>query len=711
MLNLEKRITLNQEMVNDPNLVDRLSERDRETIAGRIWTGYERDKRSRSKWESRMDAAMDLAMQIAKSKNFPWPGCSNVVFPLVTIAALQFSARAYGAIIQGSNVVRYKIVGKADEQMRERALRIGKHMSWQVLEEDEDWEEQHDRLLINLAVVGSAFVKTYFDRNKGHLVGELVSARDLIVDYNAKSVESAARKTHIISMYRNEVYERALSGLFVDVRKEEWFHQAPQPRSVFPESDVRSGTSPAQADEYTPFRMLEQHTWFDLDGDGYAEPYVGTIEFNSRRLVRLVTRFHSMDDVEYTRNREVIKIHPEEYFDKYSFIPSPDGGFYDMGFGLFLGPINEAVSSGINQLLDLGTIQNSNGGFLGRGAKIRGGVYTLAPYEWKRVDSPGDDLRKNIVPFPERAPNNVMFQLLGLLIEYANRVAGTVDATVGENPGQNTPASTYQGMQEQGMRVYTMIFKRVWRCMKAEFKRRYELNALFLDIEKEFGDGRDFIRLEDYRGSPAQVVPVVNPNLSSTTMRIQQVMLVKQDSMMTPGYNLPEITHDFLEAIEVEDIDRIYPGPGKVPQGHEMTNPKAVQAQMKLQEAQMKYREQRLKWAHELLEQQRVNNAKIRLDEANALKAISEAKSTNAAMELERYNAMVEAADRYNDQVNERIKALLQEPEGGTPASDAGARMEQLAGQPGSTEYPGVPGQVLGGPVPAMGNGSIPEGQ
>jgi hypothetical protein len=37
----------------------------------------------------------DINMQIQKDKNFPWPGCSNVIFPLITIASLQFSARSY----------------------------------------------------------------------------------------------------------------------------------------------------------------------------------------------------------------------------------------------------------------------------------------------------------------------------------------------------------------------------------------------------------------------------------------------------------------------------------------------------------------------------------------------------------------------------------------------------------------------------------------
>ena len=59
-----------------------------------------------------MNAAMDFALQVQKVKSFPWPNCSNVVFPLITIAALQFSARSYSNIIQGTDVVRYRTLGK-----------------------------------------------------------------------------------------------------------------------------------------------------------------------------------------------------------------------------------------------------------------------------------------------------------------------------------------------------------------------------------------------------------------------------------------------------------------------------------------------------------------------------------------------------------------------------------------------------------------------
>jgi chaperonin GroES len=646
---------------------------------------------------------MDLAMQAAKEKNFPWPGCSNVVFPLVTIAALQFSARSYSSIIQGTNVVRYRVIGKVDMAAHERAFRIGKHMSWQVLEEDLSWEEQHDRLLINLAIVGSAFVKTYWDAGKGYVTADLVMAKDLVIDYYAKSVESAARKSHLIPMYRNEVYERIMGDTFTDVREETWWTQAPAGAPKYPSTDRRLGLNPPPPDDYTPFHFIEQHTWFDLDGDGYQEPYIATCEFNSHRPVRLVARIENDSDIEKI-NGEVVKIKAQEYFTKYSFIPSPDGGIYDLGFGIFLGPINEAVSSGINQLIDLGTVQNSNGGFLGRGAKIRGGVYTIAPYEWKRVDSTGDDLRKNIVPFPEKNPNEVMFKLIGLLIEYANRIAGTVDATVGENPGQNTPASTYQGMTEQGMQVYSMIFKRVWRCMKEEFKRRYELNRVYTRSHEDFGSGKDFIRREDYLGNPDQVAPVANPRITSTVMRVQQAIAVKQDSMATAGYDIAEVTKEFLESLEVEGIERMYPGPGNVKPGHEMKNPKVAQQEIKVQELQMKLKEERLRWAHELLEQQRLNNAKIRLAEAQALKAASDANATDAATKLEAYNQLIETHDKFNDMVNERIKALLGEAsgEGGEASDQAGVRrVENKPGDAGGTQ---VSVKVSNGSDGAMGS-------
>jgi chaperonin GroES len=706
MKELETTLKIDQELIDAPNLVDRFTESDLVTIGSEVFDGYTRDKGSRAKWEDRNNAGMDLALQIQEEKNWPWTGCSNVVFPLVTIAALQFSARSYSNIIQGTNVVRYRTIGKADAQAIERAGRIGKHMSWQVLEEDSAWEEQMDRLLINLSIVGCNFKKTYWDSEKGYIVSELVMARDLIIDYYAKSVEDAARKTHRVPLSRNEVYTNCARDIFVDVRNEDWFKRPPAPRSTDPNSNRRRGQMPPQPDQKTPYYFLEQHTKFDFDKDGYEEPYIVTIEEKSHKVVRITSRIEQMKDV-LMKDGEIISITPQEYFTKYSFIPSPDGGIYDLGFGVFLGPINDTVNSAINQLIDSGTMMTSIGGFLGRGVKIRGGVYTMAPWEWKRTDSTGQDLKNNIVPFPDRQPSTVLFQLIGLLIDYSNRIAGTNDTTMGENPGQNTPAYNYVGMTEQGLQLYSMLFKRIWRCMKGEFKMRYRLNGIYLPAEMQFGSGHDMIRQEDYRGSPDQIAPVADPKISSVLLRVQQVVAIKQSAATTPGYDMPLLEHKFLEAIEVDGIDQIFPGPGKVPKGHEMTNPIVQREMMKLQAVQMKEQGQKIKWANELLEERRVNDAKIRLYEAQALKAASDANVAGAAQVIEGYNALIEHHKAYSEMVDKRIKALLDGGNDGEGQDSDEGGVRRLEGPSSDEDDSSVSVSVPGGSKVSVGSGGV----
>lgn len=703
-MQLSSKILLNQETIRSANLCDRFSSDDLKRIGDYVWDGYFKDKTSRMTWERRMDAAMNLAMQVQVDKSFPWPGCSNVIFPLITIGALQFSAQAYPNLINGTRIVKYRVVGKDLGPVRERARRISAHMSWQVTEQDEEWEDQHDKLFINIAIVGSAFIKSYYDSSKGYPVDEFVMARDLVIDYGAKSVEKAARKTHVIQLYRNDIYEKVRRGTFRDVLDEAWFRGNPGPKSQIPSIDKRRGVVQSFSDHATQFTCLEQHCSMDLDDDGYEEPYIVTIEETSRSVLRLVARFENDTDVERNSRGQVIKITPTEYFTKYTFIPSPDGGIYDLGFGIFLGPINEAVNSGINQLLDNGTMQNSIGGFLGRGAKIRGGVYTMAPWEWKRVDSTGDDLRKNLVPYPERQPSTVMFQLVGLLIEYANRIMGTVDTQVGENPGQNTPAQTFQGMQEAGMRVYKVIFKRQWRCMKQEFKKRYLLNKLYTRSHEDFGPASDFIRREDYQGSPDQIAPVANPNITSTTLKLSQAMAVKQDSMTTPGYDIPEVTREFLDALDVGDsIDRLYPGPDKVPP---LPNPKLAveQAKMQVKMQELELRKQELVLS--LVEEKRLNNAKILHLEAQAAKFLKEAGNADSAHKLEVFKVAIDALKDHGEMMNERIAALTTGGggESGETSTDQRSGVPGMAQPPGNTGVPGgVPAPMASGTQGPMG--------
>ena len=680
MLTLESPLTLDAKAVAAANLTDRFSAADLTAIGEAVWLGYSQDLASRAQWEQRTSAAMDLAMQVVKDKSFPWPGASNVKFPLVTIATMQFHAKAYPALISGSSVVKARVIGPDPEgQETERASRISSHMSYQVLEQDAAWEPGMDSLLINYSVVGTAFKKVRHDGGKGHNVSEAVQARDLVVDYWTQDFDNCPRKTHRVPLFRNEIWEKVKRGVFRDVLKEGWYQGPPTPQASATQSAInnRAGLQPPPGDSTTPFLTLEQHVSLDLDGDGYAEPYTITIEATSHCVCQIACRFERFEeDIERNAQGEIVRIFPREYFERYLFLPSPDGGVYGMGFGVLLGPLNESVNTLVNQLVDAGTMSTSAGGFLGRGAKIRGGVYTFAPLEWKRVDTTGEDLQKSIFPLPVREPSAVLFQLLGLLIQYADRIPGTNEATLGENVGQNTPAETARNMLVQGQKVYAAIFKRCWRAMKGEFKKLYQLNALYLaDEPQAFGTGSVKISRQDYLGDPSTVIPAADPNITSDEMQLAQAQALVERAYQIPGYNYVEAERRWLRAMKIDGMDAVYPGPGKVPQEAPplgTPDPRIVvqQSREKIRAADLHVK--KLTFSAKLLEDHRVNSAKIGKLKADAMKALEEAEAIRPGQQLTALQTYLSAMESQNDALLRQAELLAQEAQadGKEPAEE-----------------------------------------
>lgn len=662
MLNLHSHIKLDLKTIQSPNLCEHFTKDDLTSIGNWVWECFDRDQQSRDKWYKRTEAAMDLALQVQKTKTFPWQNCSNINFPLVTIAALQFHSRAYPAIVNGRKVVDCRIIGDDPQGIQKaRADRISNHMSWQLLEQDESWEEEQDRALINVPIVGVNFKKSYYDSSCGHNRSVLVLARDLVLDYWAKSVEDCPTKTHIIPMYRNDIYERVQRGVFEDVLTEAWYMQAAQIYDG-PNKDrqnKRDGTNTPTSNENTPFTLLEQHCVLDLDGDGYAEPYIVTIEQSSRQVLRIVTRFDRLEDIERNNAGEVIRINPMEYFTKIPFIPNPDGSIMDIGFGILLGPLNESVNATINQMFDAGTMANTAGGFLGRGAKIRGGIYTFDPFSWNRVDSTGDDLRKNIFPLPVREPSMVMFQLLTFLVEYTNRISGSTDMLVGENPGQNTPAETSRAMVEQGTKIYSAIFKRIWRAMKNEFKKLYVLNSIYLPVNgTTFGAGGTKIAREDYAGGDAAVIPVADPTITSDGARFAQANTVREAARTASGYNPDAVERMFLQSLQVDNLDVIFPGTDKMPPPAPDVKIQVMQMKLEVDSAKLEF--EKMKFVNVMQQTQQLNMAKIQELQAKAFKLMEEGKAEPEKNRINAMNASIQAITAENNQINAQIKMMME---------------------------------------------------
>jgi chaperonin GroES len=258
---------------------------------------------------------------------------------------------------------------------------------------------------------------------------------------------------------------------------------------------------------------------------------------------------------------KILKINAVEHYTKYTFIPSPDGGFYDLGFGALLGPLNDSVNTLLNQLIDSGSMQSGSVGFIGKGARIQGGKVRFSPNEWKKVNVAGATLRDNIVPLPVNQPSQVLFNLLSLLISYSERVGSITDAMTGQNPGQNTPAYNMSAMLEQGLQVFNGVFKRVYRSMRSEFRKLYNLNAIYLDekVYLEYQDSSGEVGKTDYTADPKDLIPAADPNAFSNKEKIQKAQMIAERAAMVPGYDPISVERRILEAMDIPDAAEVFP--------------------------------------------------------------------------------------------------------------------------------------------------------
>lgn len=663
-MQLDVKLNINT-LLSSPNIAEMLDQRALTTIGERVASEYETDKLSRSVWEERVEEAMKLALQVAEAKSFPWSGASNVKFPLITIAALQFHSRAYPALVPNGELVKidHDIASEIDpeEQAKNQARnkRVQKHMSYQLLKQDDCWESEMDKVLITVPIVGCAFKKTYWDFNEDHPKSENILAKDFVVSYWTKNLKDCNRQTHVLYLSTNDVISRQRRGLWLDVNLGKPIIEPADNLQIA--QDKQQGTQENVADTGTPFEFLEQHRWEDLDGDGFKEPYIITVHKPTKKVVRIVANYFE-SSIKRNIKDEIISIKPESYFTKYSFIPSPDGGYYDIGFGILLGPLNESINTIINQLIDTGTMSNTAGGFLSRGIKVRGGNYNFAPLEWKHVDSTGEDLAKGIYPLPVREPSQVLYTLLTTLVNYGERIVGSTDIMVGENVGQNTPATTSQTMVDQGMKVFSGIFKRIYRALNEEIRKIYRLNQLYLSEEYRFSG--NVVLATDYQDSAVDLRPAADVQIVSDTQRVMQAEALKATALSVPGFNIYNVMKRYLEALKVPNIEEILPdplGPNALPS---VPDVKVQVEQIKAEERKLSLDTKFKLGILKLQNEAEINKAKILKLEAEAAKAYEEAGGVQAGHDIAMLQTQLGAAKAHQDGILKSIDMLMKATEG-----------------------------------------------
>ena len=644
------------DLISSDNIAYELSDEQLKKIGTSVYDGYESDLKSRSVWEKDLEKWTKLALQIVDEKTFPWKGASNVKYPLLSTAAMQFNARAYPSLVPADNkVVKCRAIGADPQGLKaERARRVSVHMSYQVTEEMEDWEEDMDRLLLVLPITGTAFKKTYWDSSLQRNCSKLVFPTDLVVNYWAKSLEEAERKTEIIPISKRKLKERQLQGIYRDCTLPD-----PVIDSTDEQRQDRQGFVNPDQDETTPYMLLEQHGFLDLDEDGYAEPYVILIEKHSKEVLRITPRYQS-DDVIMDDKQKVIKITPFEHYTKFSFVPNPDGGFYDIGFGRLLGSINASADTLVNQLIDAGTLNNLQAGFIGKGLRIRMGENSFTPGEWKAVNATGDDIKKQIFPLPTKEPSPVLMNLLQFLLQSGKELASVAEIFVGKMPGQNTPATTTMATIEQGMKVFTAVYKRIFRALTKEYRKLYKLNYRYLNPQQYIEVIDEQVQQSDYAGPENDIVPAADPQATMAQEKLTKAQNLMQ--LMSLGTLDPmQVTAYLLEAFEIPNAQQFV-----IQQPQQAPDPKA---QLMQQQGQMQQEAHGMKMQEM---EQKMNLAQAQ-GQHKMLLAAAEAQIKNAA---EEDKARLTAAAKELDLEFKELEGMIQ---ASTAAQKHGQAMQQNA--------------------------------
>jgi chaperonin GroES len=578
---------------------------------------YEADKAARKDWEDTVTEALEAAAQITDGapKDYPFKGASNVKYPLLTTAALQFNARMYPAVVKGDEAVLCKVIGQdngrpqmiqgQDGQMApmpeaepgpggqlvpvldengemkpklvgagrkaKRARRVSEYLNTLLFYRMEDWESDTDALLMQLPIVGCAFRKQWWDVGKHLPAAAMVSALKIVVPPGAKSCETTPRLTEMIEdVFPHEISEHIRSGHYIEV-------------DLFPVNDKGERAK----DDEGPRLLLEQHRLMDLDEDGFEEPYIVTVDHMTQKVLRIEANF-GPEDVKLNDAGEVVSIQRGKFYTKYGLFPDPKGGFYDIGLGHLLKQLGSVINSSINQLLDAGHAQTAGGGFIGSGVRLQarggGSVIRMQPGEYRTVDVPGDQLRNAIVErtLPNVSP--VTFQVLDLILGAARDISGAKDVITGE-ASNNGQVGTTLALIEQGLQVFNATAKRTFRSLKDEYTllkenvRKYGGEVLAKDYLEVLDDPEaDFEA--DFNSADMDIRPVSDPSNVTKMQKMArgQFIMGTVPLLGSVGGDPREALRRVYEAADIEDIDKLLPAPK--PQPVDPAAQAAMQAEM-----------------------------------------------------------------------------------------------------------------------------------
>ena len=490
-------------------------------VSNELMEQYSANRASRQDWEDAYSKGLELLGFNYEERTEPFRGATGVTHPLLAEAAVQFQAQAFNELLPADGPVRTTVLGSQTTEKMDQAKRVQDFMNYYITNVMEEYTPEFDQMLFYLPLAGSTFKKVYFDDALGRPVCKFIPAEHLVVPYESNDLETCPNITHVVRMSLNDLRKQQVSGFYRDIKV---LPSQPDSTSVSDEIDYIDGTRATGVDY--DCTLLECHVDLDLEGyentdengemTGIKVPYVVTISEDNGKVLAIRRNYREDDPL-------TSKI---QYFVHYKFLPG--FGFYGMGLIHTIGGLSRTATAALRQLIDAGTLSNLPAGFKARGLRIRDDEDPLQPGEFRDVDAPGGQIRDSLMPLPFKGPDGTLFQLLGFVVQAAQRFATITDMKIGDG-NQSAAVGTTIAMIEQGARVYPYAVAGADQAVKA----------------------RDFDERVD-------VLPVSDPNIFSQSQRIALAQTELQLAMQAPQiHNMPQVYRRVYDAMGVKNVDQI----------------------------------------------------------------------------------------------------------------------------------------------------------
>jgi hypothetical protein len=535
----------------DQNLAEVLPEGVLAELAGDLTGDFEEDISSRKDWiQTYVDGLELLGMKIEERAE-PWEGACGVYHPLLSEALVKFQAETIMETFPAQGPVKTQIIGKETQEKKDAAIRVQDDLNYQLTDVMTEYRPEHERMIWGLGLSGNAFKKVYFDPALNRQVSMFIPAEDIVVPYGASSLEQAPRVTHVMRKTENEVKRLQYAGFYRDVELSE-------PSGALDEVEKKIAEKMGfRASSDDRYKLLEMHVDIDLEGyedkdedgeeTGIALPYVVTIEKGTSTILSIRRNWRPEDETKQKRN----------HFVHYGYVPG--FGFYCFGLIHLVGAFAKSGTSLIRQLVDAGTLSNLPGGFKTRGLRIKGDDTPIAPGEFRDVDVPSGVLKDNLMPLPYKEPSQVLYSLLGTIVEEGRRFASAGDMKISDMSA-NSPVGTTLAILERTLKVMSAVQSRIHYSMKQELKLLKEIIRDYTppDYNYEPEEGSPRAKQSDY--DLVTVIPVSDPNAATMAQKIVQYQAVLQLAAQAPQiYNLPLLHRQMLEVLGIKNAQKLVP--------------------------------------------------------------------------------------------------------------------------------------------------------